>query len=169
MQIKTFNILAGDVAAESELNRFLNTNRIIDVQQAFYQTPSGACFAFCVRYTAGNNAAPESNAFSHRVKKDYRNELPAEQFAVFARLRELRKQIAAKYAVQAYMVFTDEELASIARLPEIDARKLISIHGIGDKKVEKYGKELVEMYLLSIQNEPLPAAEDSGLAGDLPL
>ena len=50
------------------------------------------------------------------------------------------------------MVFTDEELANIARLPQLEVGKLISIKGIGDKKVEKYGKPMLQMYHEMFQN-----------------
>jgi superfamily II DNA helicase RecQ len=80
---------------------------------------------------------------------------------VFSDLRELRKQIAANDAVPAYAVFTDEELAGIARLPELEAGKLISIKGIGDKKVQKYGKQLIDMYRQKLQPEN-PAQSEAG-------
>lgn len=143
MHIRTFNILIGDVAAEKELNSFLSSNKIVDVQQAFYQQPGGAYFAFCVRYIPGAPAAPQPGT---NPKKDYRNELSPEHFTIFSRLREIRKQLAAKYAVSAYLVFTDAELASIAQLPDMNPSKLLTIQGIGDKKVEKYGHELLSIY-----------------------
>ena len=51
----------------------------------------------------------------------------------------------------AYAVFTDEELAGIARLPVLEVSKLISIKGIGDKKVEKYGNQLIELFKSKIE------------------
>jgi len=36
-------------------------------------------------------------------------------------------------------------LAGIARLPVLTASSLISIKGIGDKKVEKYGIKIIEL------------------------
>jgi superfamily II DNA helicase RecQ len=55
----------------------------------------------------------------------------------------LRKQIAAKDAVPAYMVFTDEELAALAKLSVITKQEMLKIKGIGDKKVEKYGEQMI--------------------------
>lgn len=67
------------------------------------------------------------------------------EFAVFSKLREIRKQIATNDAVPAYAVFTDEELAGIAKLPVIEENKFLTVKGIGEKKVAKYGKQFVEM------------------------
>jgi superfamily II DNA helicase RecQ len=72
--------------------------------------------------------------------------LDENEFAIFAKLRECRKEIAAKEAVPAYAIFTDEELAGITRLPAIEVGKLISVKGIGDKKVEKYGSQMIELF-----------------------
>ena len=68
------------------------------------------------------------------------------EFVVFSKLRECRKIIATSDAMPAYAVFTDEELAGIARLPVLEANKLLSVRGIGDKKVEKYGNQLLALF-----------------------
>ncbi|MCB0376036.1 MAG: HRDC domain-containing protein, partial [Sinomicrobium sp.] len=61
-------------------------------------------------------------------------------FARFSRMREIRKTIAREEAIPAYAVFTDEELAAIAKMePPLTEAGLKTIKGIGKKKVEKYG------------------------------
>ena len=82
-----------------------------------------------------------------KEKVDYKNVLEAPVFEVFSKLRVLRKQIAENDAVPAFAVFTDAELASIAKLESITPKTLLTINGIGDKRVEKYGKLLCEMPL----------------------
>ncbi len=162
MHIKTFTFPAGaGSAVEDELNRFLDTNRVIDLQQQFFQTTSGGYWSFCVRFTPSNVPLPSSGNVPIRRKKDYKEELSAEHFAIFSRLRELRKQLAARDAVQPYIVFTDEELAAIATLPTIEVGKLIEIRGIGEKKIEKYGRPIVEMYL---ESPVKPIEEAEGIA-----
>ena len=44
---------------------------------------------------------------------DYKEILKSEDFAVFARLRDLRKEIAQAEAVPVYTVFTNEQLAQL--------------------------------------------------------
>ena len=72
--------------------------------------------------------------------------LDKETFTKFSKLREVRKKIAIENAVSAYIVFTDAELAEIAKMQEITIKKLKTIKGVGDKKAEKYGKQLIENY-----------------------
>ncbi len=148
MQIKIFNVPLTDVGESlAEINRFLSGNKVLEVEQRFFQNEKGGCWSFCVRYL------PSVNVFQPAVKEkvDYKQVLTESEFAVFSRLREIRKQIASADAVPAYAVFTDEELAGISRLPinnvetEHALNQLSSVKGIGEKKVEKYGKQLIEM------------------------
>jgi superfamily II DNA helicase RecQ len=127
----------------SELNRFLSGNKILEVEQRFFQNDKGAAWSFCVRYIQGGNPYQPGT----KEKVDYKQVLNESEFAVFSKLREIRKKISTMEAVPAYAVFTDEELAGIARLPEITLAKMQSIHGIGEKKVAKYGNVIIEMML----------------------
>jgi superfamily II DNA helicase RecQ len=135
---------------QAELNRVLATNRVLEVEQRFFQNEKGGCWSFCIRYI--QNMAPTEQFASSKEKVDYKKILGEQEFKVFSVLRDIRKKIAAQDAIPAYAVFTDEELAGIARLPELETGKLISIKGIGDKKVEKYGKWIIDMYHQNLQN-----------------
>ncbi|MDR3326644.1 MAG: HRDC domain-containing protein [Prevotellaceae bacterium] len=143
MQIKIFNIpIADNGTLQDEFNRFLAANRVLEIEQHFFQNEKGSYWSFCVRYLV--SSIPYSG--SGKEKIDYKQILNEQEFGIFSALREIRKQIAAQDAVPAYAVFTDEELAGIAKLPELTAPKLVSIKGIGDKKVQKYGKQMIDMY-----------------------
>ena len=153
MLIRVFNIPIGDTGEmQTELNRFLSCNRVLEIEQHFYQNEKGAYWSFCVRYLNSNTGGYQLQSTKQKV--DYKELLNENEFAIFSKLRECRKIIAANDAVPAYAVFTDEELAGIARLPVIEVGKLISVKGIGDKKVEKYGKSILELFTsLTAANE----------------
>jgi|AntRauTorckE5430_2_1112549.scaffolds.fasta_scaffold02860_1 superfamily II DNA helicase RecQ len=51
--------------------------------------------------------------------------------------------MATVYAVPAYMIFTDGELAEIATLSVTTPEELLKIKGIGEKKVEKYATRII--------------------------
>ncbi len=153
MQIRVFTVPITDSGEMlAELNRFLAAARVLEIDQHFYQNDKGAYWSFCVRYlSAPGNAAPIN---LNKNKTDFKELLTEKEFAVFSKLRQCRKTIAANEAVPAYAVFTDVELAGIARLPQIKLEKLISVKGIGDKKVEKYGKALLDLLgTLNAENE----------------
>ena len=144
MQIRIFTIPSADSGAlQAEMNAFLAGHRVLEIEQKFFQNDNGGCWSFCVRYI--NGGAPPAQSYSGK-KTDYREILNEKDFAVFSKLRAIRKELAAADGSPAYVVFTDEELANIARLPEITEKAMLDIQGIGDKKVAKYGKAMVNKY-----------------------
>jgi len=144
MQIRVFTVPITDSGEMlAELNRFLAAANVLEIDQHFYQNDKGAYWSFCVRYLSTPGNATPINLNKNKI--DYKEVLTETEFAVFSKLRQCRKTIAATEAVPAYAVFTDEELAGIAQLPAIKLEKLIAVKGIGDKKVEKYGKALIDL------------------------
>ncbi len=148
MQIQIFNIpLTDSGEGLSDMNRFLTGHKVLEVEQRFFQNEKGGCWSFCVRYLPAVNVSQTAS----KEKVDYKLVLSEADFALFSRLREIRKQIAIADAVPAYAVFTDEELAGIAKLPIKDVETehalslMMTVKGIGEKKLEKYGKQMVVM------------------------
>jgi superfamily II DNA helicase RecQ len=78
---------------------------------------------------------------------DYRQVLDASTFALFSRLRDLRKTLAEQENVPPYAVFTNEQLAEIAKRRCDSPAALGKINGIGTARVEKYGAILVATLL----------------------
>ena len=135
MQIKLFTIPVGDSgAAQQEVNAFLKAHKILEIEQKLISNDKGAYWCFCVRYLeTAFNIAPESKA-----RVDYRQVLDEPTFQKFTHLRAIRKQAAAAEGLPAFIVFTDEELAELAKLEEITIKSMLGIKGIGEKKVERY-------------------------------
>ena len=147
MQIQLFTIQAIESREQiNELNAFLRSHKIIDMEKQFVTNGNSSFWSFCVRYTLGSTPM----TFQTRKEKiDYKEVLSEEHFMIFSRLRQIRKQLAESDAVPAYAVFTDENLSNIARLDKITTSNLLSVKGIGEKKIEKYGNKIV-----NILNEP---------------
>jgi superfamily II DNA helicase RecQ len=163
MQIRIFTVPSADSGAlQAEMNAFLAGHRALEIEQKFFQNDNGGYWSFCVRYINGG-AAP---AQGYPGKKtDYREILNEKDFSVFSKLRAIRKELAAADGSPAYVVFTDEELANIARLPEITEKAMLAVQGIGDKKVAKYGKAMIDRYAAQT---PPPAAAENTAAGESP-
>lgn len=138
MQIKIFTIpIADNGILQEEMNKFMRGHKVLEVSQEFYQSQSGAAWCFCVKYI---DTAISYTQNTRKAKIDYRDELDEATFKIFSKLRQNRKQIAEENGIPAYAVFTDAELASIAKLPKITPANIKTIKGIGEKKVEKYGE-----------------------------
>ncbi len=150
MQIKIYTVPVSDNGTYTEeLNRFLRSHKILEVENHLVSNQNGASWCFCVKYISSQVPYQKGNV----IKKDYKHELDDETFKVFSKLREIRKQLAAEDAIPAYAVATDKELAEIAKLKTIDEKSLLTIKGFGDKKLEKYGKRLMELIESKTSNE----------------
>lgn len=131
MQIKiyTIPIMGGEMLID-EMNVFLRSKKILQVENQL----EGTLWCFCIKYL-DDIAASERE----RQKVDYRQVLDEATFKRFAALRNIRKRVAEAESVPAYVVFTDEELAAMARLEIITPAGLNAVKGVGVKKIEKYG------------------------------
>ncbi len=143
MQIQLFTIpITDNGSALEEMNRFLRGHKVLETDKHLVQNEHGATWCFCISYIANGNTATKGK----KEKVDYKNVLDPKIFEIFSELRKIRKQIAETDAIPAYAVFTDEELAGIAKLKELTVSNLRKIKGIGPKKVEKYGDRIISTY-----------------------
>lgn len=136
MQIKIFTIpVLGGERLTQEMNAFLRAKKILAVEQQL--TRDGACafWSYSIKYLDDLGIAERE-----QQKTDYRRVLDEPTFQRFARLREIRKQLAAEEKVPPYVIFTDAELAELANFDPLTLNDLKSVKGIGEKKIEKYGR-----------------------------
>ena len=143
MQIKLFTIPCSESnELNEELNRFLRGNKIVNIEKQFYVLNYEAYWSFCITYLP-NQSTPTQEK---KEKVDYKEILDEKSFARFTRLRSLRKVLSEKDAVPAYAVFTDAELSLMSQIDEMSGSNLRKIQGIGEKRMEKYGDMICEMF-----------------------
>ena len=142
MKLRFFAVPMLDGEEESqELNRFLATNRVLMVERHFVSDGSSSAWAICVSYLdRSGRPAPE---LGKRV--DYREVLSESDFAIYAKLRSLRKSMAEKDGLPAYTLFTNEQLAAMVQQRVTSLRALEEIQGIGPARVKKYGAAFLEI------------------------
>ena len=76
---------------------------------------------------------------------------------LFGILKKLRKEIASKEAVPAYIVFSDLSLRDMCRKKPVSLVQFSAVTGVGKVKLEKYGKtftDLIRNYAEGHKNEP---------------
>ena len=135
MQIKLYTIpILGGERMNEEMNVFLRSKKILQVDCRLASEPQGACWCFCIKYL-DDLTSPDRE----KIKVDYREVLGEDIFKRFAQLRVVRKQLAQDEGIPAYAIFTDEELAALAKVDNLTLASMRSVKGIGEKKVEKYG------------------------------
>ncbi|GJL84108.1 MAG: hypothetical protein DHS20C01_37420 [marine bacterium B5-7] len=132
IQIYTIPILGGE-ELNDELNRFLRSKNVLQVESQLVSCGQNAFWCFCIKYIE------EKSMERGKKRVDYREVLDDDSFRRFSRMREIRKRLAQAEAIPAYAVFTDEELAEMAKLEDLTLAAMKKVKGIGQKKVEKYG------------------------------
>ena len=135
----------GNSVMEDELNAFLRGHRILNVQRELVNNGQMSCWCCCVEYIEGAKP-PELPRSGGKEKIDYRNVLSEADFEKFRILRECRKIVAEEEAVPPFAVFIDEHLAAFAQKAELNEGALKSVSGVGEKKIEKYGKRFLELW-----------------------
>jgi superfamily II DNA helicase RecQ len=143
MQVRHFMVRAvGDGTAEEELNRFLRGHQVLEVRQEFVADGPNSAWCIAVRYADGQETRAAGERSAGRGV-DYKEILDPEAFERFAELRRRRKAIAEAEGLPVFAVFTNEELAGIARLENPGPDDLRTVKGIGAKKVERFGPRIL--------------------------
>jgi len=154
MPYRVFSVPAGDDGTAVELlNQFLRRVKVVAVEKHLLSQPGSASWTFCIEYQDGAVPVPPSQQRgAERI--DYRAILPPDVFARYARLRTARKRWGEEAGVPLYAVFTNEQLAEIAKRMPASVAELRTIAGIGDAKIAAWG----ERALAVAQQADLPAA-----------
>jgi superfamily II DNA helicase RecQ len=161
LQCKFFIIPVGDIEeAEVEINRFLRSVRVVNMQRDFVDQGPNSFWSVAVEYLSAAKSAGEKNRLK-RSKIDYKQVLSPEDFALFAQLREWRKGEAAEIGVPVYPIFTNEQLAKIAEQKIRTKAGLQGIEGVGEAKVKKYGEAVIEIVSKGSQTPKQTSAEDN--------
>jgi ATP-dependent DNA helicase RecQ len=64
---------------------------------------------------------------------------------LFAKLRKLRKAIADEENIPPYVVFNDATLIEMAEQTPLSASEMLSVNGVGTRKLERFGKEFMAL------------------------
>jgi len=132
----------GEKSVTDELNSFLRSHRIINVEKKLIDGERGTGWVFLVEY--GNTDNKNSASSSQRI--DYREVFNPTEYAVYDKLRDLRKQIAEKSGIPIYAVFTNDQLAGMVKKPPKTHKDILSISGVGEAKVKQYGEAFLNMF-----------------------
>lgn len=73
------------------------------------------------------------------------SDLDAQAQGVFANLKAWRAEVARSHDLPAYVIFNNNTLKALAQLRPSDADELVGVPGIGAKKLEAYGDEVLRV------------------------
>ena len=140
--------------AQDELNRFCATQRVVSLERQLVVAGADSYWAVCVTVAPGAGPLPDAlKAPEHRsgaradgagaARVDYKQVLSEQEFSCFADLRAWRKETAEREGVPVYAVFTNEQLAEIARRRVDTEAALGEIEGVGPARLQRYGAALL--------------------------
>ncbi len=75
-------------------------------------------------------------------------------------LKDLRKKVAKRKEVPPYVVFQDPSLDDMATKYPITMEELAQIHGVGEGKARKYGKDFVELIAQYVEENDITRPDD---------
>ena len=131
----------GEKTVCDELNAFLKSNRIVNVEKRLLDGERGTGWIFLVEYGA-DNKTPSSSA-SPRV--DYRDILSEQEYALFDKLRQLRKELAEKQGIPVYAIFTNDHLANMVKNKAATLKAIAALPGVGEARVKQYGEQFLKV------------------------
>ena len=122
------------------LNRFLRRSRVLNIHREFVNNGDNSYWSLAVEYLSGEDrTGAQTLGRSGKNRVDYKEVLSPEDFAVFAKLREWRKQRAGADGVPVYTVFTNDQLARMVTGRIVSKIDMRTIDGIGESRIKKYG------------------------------
>jgi len=80
--------------------------------------------------------------------------------ALMVMLRDLRKKVAKKLGVPPFVVFQDPSLEDMALKYPINLEELSNVHGVGEGKAKKYGKDFVELIAKYVEDNDIVRPDD---------
>lgn len=128
-------------ASCAELNNFLKSHRIINVEKRLIDGERGTGWVFLVEYSDVDGA---KNGYTMSTKIDWRDVLTPSQFAVYDLLRKKRKEIGEKTKIPLYGILSNEQLALMAQNPPKTKEDFVKIKGVNEQKYKQFGEQFLE-------------------------
>lgn len=130
--------------AQEELNRFLGTHRILQIDRR--QVENG--WAYCLEY--GESKIPqEKPPFRKNDKKPddgYEERLGPDGFRLYLKLKDWRKDRGERDKVpRLFKIFSNAQLADIAEQRCRTMEELQAIEGVGEGRCKDYGEEVLKV------------------------
>jgi len=128
---------------EEELNKFTVNKKILNYKAEFFVKNDKAFWTIFIEY---ENVHLESKGQS---TKHIESSLSESDKLLFQKLKDWRKETAEKQGYPVYIVANNKELLSIINDKPKSLEALKNIEGFGVKKIESYGKEIIDIMKMS--------------------
>ncbi|OQX12333.1 MAG: hypothetical protein BWK73_15250 [Thiothrix lacustris] len=147
MKLQFFSVDALEPDTDQEtIDDFCTRHRLVSVDKRFVERGEFCYWSVCVTYLEPSSSPIKpAKAVDRRGQVDYREILGAEDFAVYAKLRDLRKTISDAENAPVYAIFSNAQMADMVTNRVTTATALGEINGVGDAKLQKYGERFLNL------------------------
>ncbi len=156
-RIKLFTLRYSDTLggfADEALQQFLRDKSLLAFREHFFcvhDVPHLLCVVSC-QESATRPDHSTTTPPSRETRPDPLAGLNESQLVLFDTLRTWRAELAQREGVPPYVILTNRQLAEVVRRLPDSPTALGQVDGIGHKKIERYGKALLEL----LHGEPTP-------------
>lgn len=140
----TFDSVRGNFD-DSPVREFLKDTEVVSITDHFFLRNEVPYLTLVIKYfpfRQENNVAPSAVG---KRDESWKESLSDPDLGVFNRLREWRSKKSREEGVPPYILFTNKQLAEIAKARPNTLAELEQIEGVGKNKREKYGTHILEI------------------------
>lgn len=142
MKVRVFTMGFGEAGFDdAALQAFFAEHDAFDATEHYFRQDGRVWLTLVVRYREGASSGQPGRA-SAPAKEP---ELEPEARALYELLRRWRNERARKEARPAYVLFSNAQLAEIARRRPVTVETLTAVSGIGEGRVREYGAEILAL------------------------
>lgn len=102
----------------------------------------------------------EDHTYNLESNRNYNNSSDTVDQALMRMLKDLRKASAKKLGVPPFVIFQDPSLEDMALKYPITIEELYNIHGVGEGKAKRYGKDFVNLIKRYVDDNEIERMED---------
>jgi superfamily II DNA helicase RecQ len=133
-----------ELFSDEDLCRFLLNKRVLALHPEFFQARDRPYWTVFIEY--------ETVVSQDEPQADHLNEA---QRLLLQRLKEWRKEKAGTEGVPVFIVATNKQLMEVVRRAPGNLEALRAIQGFGKKKIERHGKQIIEIVTAFYKKRPL--------------
>ena len=134
MQLKSFVIpVLSPERSEGDVNSFLRGHRVLRIERQLVNDMAGAYWAVLVEYAEDGHTDVVRPVRRSDNKEDFN--LSSDEMERYERYRNIRNKVSMQKGVPPYVIFTNQELAILARIPELDESSEKNIKGIATSRL----------------------------------
>lgn len=133
------------------MNTFLRSVRVTNIYREFVMQGDNSFWSMVFEYLPDLETGRSEGKLKGHSRIDYREILSPEDFGIFVKLREWRKEMSNQNGIPVYTIFTNEQLAKVVKNRITTKAGLQEIDGVGEARINKYGEAVIRIVQQAIQ------------------